>query len=204
MDLKNQLAFSKWAGVSANAINKALKPEDGRLEFFPGTKKIDCDSVKSQAFKAATNPQRLIKVLNGITEPTPNTIPAGEPEDLEETTAEMSNDIQKYAKYRAGTEKQKEQNLKLKNKNLEGILVEKQVILTGALMYFDQIHQDLDRFFGTVMDDLAPRILAAGDCTPEIVQGSIDEGKRIVHEGKEEFLKRVANIIEDNKLKIKN
>ena len=198
MNLKNQRNFAEWAGVSANAVNKALKPEDGRLEFFPGTKKIDCDSVKAQAFKASTATQRSTNKLNNITNPLQIIQPQDQETNLPQTSQEVVNDIEKFAKYRAEKIKRESKNIGLKNAHLEGTLVEKEVILTGALMYFDQLHQNIDRFFGTVFDNLAPKILAAGDCTPSIAQEAIDEGKRILHEGKINFLARVEDIITDN------
>ena len=195
MNLKNQKQTADWAGVSNNAVNKALKPNDGRLEFFPGTKKIDCDSVKAQAFKASTATQRHVNKLNTVTNP----VTIIQPSEVHATTPQISqeatNDLEKFAKHRAEKTKQEAKNVTLKNAHLEGTLVEKEVILTGALMYFDTLHQNLDRFFGTVLDNLAPKILASGDCTPSIAQEAIDEGKRILHEGKINFLSRVEDII---------
>ena len=197
MNLLSIKDFCILAGVKKAAITRVK----GKLVLYyrDGNTKpiqIDADNPVNKAYIESMNASRLNSSLDDAMQGVVTVLPPKGEIDTEMVES-IKDDLSRYAKYRADKEKEAVKNLKIKNKHLDAQYLEKDVIYNGLILYIDSIHSAIDRFFGVVVDDLAPQILAAGEVTPGIMQASIDEGHKIIDECKLQMLLKINQIVKD-------
>lgn len=197
MNLLTIKEFCDKAGVKKAAVSRVkgtlvLYYRDGNTKPI----QIDADNPVNRAYIESMNPSRLSSSIDDAMEANVTIIPAGGREDPE-FTENLQDHMEQFAKGRAEKVKQEVKKLKIQNKHLDAQYLEKDVIYNGIILYLDSVHSAIDRFFGVVVDDLAPQILAAGEVTPSIMQASIDEGHKIIDECKNQFLVRINQIVKD-------
>lgn len=198
MNLLSVKELEEKAGVKKSAISRAVK--SGNVKYYRDgntkPKQIDADDPVNKAYIQSMNPARMSVAMDDITESMVTVLQPGE-DELSELAESVKDDLAKLAKYKAEKEKESVKKLKIQNKHLDAQYLEKDVIYNGVILYIDSFHSAIDRYFGTVIDDLAVRILSAGEVTPEIFQTSIDEGHKIIDDYKNQMLVKINQIVKD-------
>lgn len=198
MNLLTVKDFAEMAGVKKAAISRAKKAL--KVSYFrDGNTKpiqIDADDQLNRAYIESMNPSRMNNVIDEITESMVTVIPSDD-DELSDLAEAVKDDLAKLAKGKADKVVQEVKKLKIQNKHLDAQYLEKDVIYNFVFLYFDVIHSAIDRFFGVVVDDLAPLILAAGEVTPAIMQSGIDEGHKIIDDCKNQMLLKINQIVKD-------
>ena len=198
MNLLTIKEFCTQADVKKAAVSRAVKAKN--VVYFRGgnTKpiQIDADNQVNRAYIESMSAQRLTANMDDVIDGMVTILPADSEVDTE-TLESIKNDAARFAKHRADKERESVRKLKIQNKHLDAQYLEKDVIYNGLILYIDSIHSAIDRFFGVVVDDLGPRILAGGEVTPDIMQDSIDEGHKIIDDCKTQMLVKINQIVKD-------
>ena len=192
MELLNQTKFAAKAKVSKMAISKALKNK--RLEYCDGSKKIDVDSPLSQAFLNNISPQRMSNVLNptgGVLQlPNPGELSTYIPDNAEA----IAGTVEDYGKEKTKVAKETAIKLNLSNTTTRGHLLEYDLVEQYIFLWIDTLHSNLDRMSGGFWDDLARRLILAGENLPEFKLEWNDKIKLIKHETKLAAMERLVGI----------
>jgi len=213
MNLVTIKEFGEIAKVKKAAISRAKKKKD--IVYYGDGKtrpiKIDIDDPLNRNYINNQNTSRLSSSLNSnILLPAvldnnnnkgkgPNKGDGDDSndDDDDDFTDGLILDQRRYVKGRADKIEKENTKLDIQNKHLDARYLDKETTLNVLIGYIDSFHSTIDRYFGNIVDDIGPSILAKGEVSVGVMQASVDLGHKLVDDAKNDFLNRLVDMLKE-------
>jgi hypothetical protein len=197
MNLVTQAEFARQAGINKSNVTRAI--QKGKLENFPGTKKIDMDAELTRAY--LNNPSENRKLAVSISQGIIRRNGEGEPDkDLAKATTNALKAQEKKTIEEAELKRQQRIEKELKNAVRRSELVEMESVETMIMMFFDRWLNTNKRRFNAFFTELKRDILEGKRPDSEIKREYNNEFEEWAHDAKEETVK-LLNEIEEQQAK---